>query len=120
MWILISRIGFVLGISFMVASVNAQQSMAGNAGGGMAHMAGHMYMTAPRSPSPADQKKADAVAAAAKTAMAPFLDYHKALAAGYKIFLADIPQPQYHFTNYEYGAEARRHFAPLKPTLAAL
>jgi hypothetical protein len=54
--------------------------------------------------------------AAAKRAMAPYEDYHKALADGYQIFLPDVPQPQYHFTLYGYGLEARLHFDPLKPT----
>ena len=52
---------------------------------GMAHMAGHMYMTVLRPPKPGDQQKADAILAAAKTAMAPYQDYHKALADGYEI-----------------------------------
>ena len=49
-------------------------------------------------------------------AMAPYQDYRKALADGYRIFLPNLPQPQYHFTNYEYGLEAAFHFDPLKPT----
>jgi hypothetical protein len=84
--------------------------------GGMAHMAGHMFMTVLRSPQPGDQQKADAIVAAAKTAMAPYQDYHKALADGYAIFLPDLPQAQYHFTKYEYGLAARSQFDPLKPT----
>lgn len=84
--------------------------------GNMAHMAGHMYMTALRAPQPGDQQKADAVVAAAKAAMAPYQDYHKALADGYEIFLPNVPQPQYHFTNYAYAMEARSHFDPDKPT----
>ena len=83
---------------------------------GMAHMAGHMYMTALRSPKPGDQHKADAIVAAAKTAMAPYQDYHRALADGYEIFLPNVPQPQYHFTKYEYGLEARSQFDPSRPT----
>ena len=83
---------------------------------GMAHMAGHMYMTVLRPAKPGDQQKADAIVAAAKTAMAPYQDYHKALADGYEIFLPNVPQPQYHFTKYEYGLEARSQFDPLKPT----
>ncbi|MDR5728446.1 MAG: hypothetical protein RB191_13545 [Terriglobia bacterium] len=83
---------------------------------GMAHMAGHMYLTALRPPQPGDQEKADAIVAAAKLAMAPYQDYHKALADGYHIFLPNIPQPQYHFTNYKYALKARRHFDPSKPT----
>jgi len=83
---------------------------------GMAHMAGHMYMTVLRSAKPGDQQKADAIVAAAKTAMAPYQDYHKALADGYEIFLPNVPQPQYHFTKYEYGLEARLQFDPGRPT----
>ena len=84
--------------------------------GQMAHMSGHMHMTTLRPIQPGDQKKADAVAAAAKEAMAPYKDYKKALADGYQIFLPSVPQPQYHFTKYEYGREAWSHFDPTKPT----
>src|SRR5277367_356556 len=83
---------------------------------GMAHMAGHMYMTVLRPPKPGDQQKADAIVAAAKTAMAPYEDYHKALADGYEIFLPNLPQAQYHFTKYENGRDAWLRFDPLKPT----
>jgi hypothetical protein len=82
----------------------------------MAGMSGHMFMTSPRPAQPGDQAKADAVVAAAKTAMAPYQDYHKAEADGYQIFLPNVPQPIYHFTNYESGGAARNHFDPLKPT----
>lgn len=83
---------------------------------GMAHMSGHMYMTALRPPKPGDRQKADTLVAAARVAMAPFQDYRKALSDGYEIFLPNIPQPQYHFTKYAYALEARSHFDPLKPT----
>jgi len=86
------------------------------ADGGMAQMSGHMFLTAARPPQAGDRQKAEAVVAAAKIAMAPYEDYRKALADGYEIFLPDIPQPQYHFTNYGYGLAARMHFDPLKPT----
>jgi hypothetical protein len=83
---------------------------------GMAHMAGHMYMTALRPSKPGDREKADAVLTAARQAMAPYQDYRKAQAAGYQIFLPNIPQSQYHFTNYAYALEARTRFDSLKPT----
>jgi hypothetical protein len=83
---------------------------------GMAHMAGHMYMTTLRPTKAGDSQKADAVVAAAKQAMAPYQDYRKALADGYTIFLPDVPQPQYHFTKHEYGFQAAFQFDPLKPT----
>jgi hypothetical protein len=94
----------------------AARALDGNQPAGMAHMAGHMSMTALRSPNPGDQQKADAIVAAAKAAMAPYQDYQKALADGYQIFLPNLPQAQYHFTKYEYGLEARSHFDPNKPT----
>lgn len=85
-------------------------------GDAMAHMAGHMYMTELKPPQPGDQRKADAIVDAAKKSMAPYQDYRKALADGYRIFLPEVPQPQYHFTRYDYGREARTRFDPLKPT----
>ena len=84
--------------------------------GGMAHMAGHMYMTTLRPAKDGDRRKADALVQSAKAAMAPYQDYRKALSDGYEIFLPNVPQPQYHFTKYEYGREARLHFDPHKPT----
>jgi hypothetical protein len=94
----------------------AQDAPAANMAGGMAHMAGHMYMTTLRPLKPGDKEKADAIAAAAITAMAPYQDYRKALADGYQIFLPNLPQNQYHFTKNENGREAFSHFDPLKPT----
>jgi hypothetical protein len=82
----------------------------------MAHMSGHMHMTSLRPLQAGDQQKADAVVATARAAMAPYQDYRTALAAGYKIFLPNIPQPLYHFTKNEYAREARFHFDPSKPT----
>jgi hypothetical protein len=97
-----------LGLAMSLAAADDQP--------GMAHMAGHMHMTALRPVQPGDQQKADAVVAAAKKAMAPYQDYHKALADGYEIFLPNVPQAQYHFTKYEYGLAARSQFDPTKPT----
>jgi hypothetical protein len=96
--------------------VAAKAAWTGNEHNGMGHMAGHMFMTTLRPPQPGDQQRADAVIAAAKAAMAPYEDYHKALADGYEIFLPNVPQPQYHFTKAIYGLEARSHFDPSKPT----
>jgi hypothetical protein len=84
--------------------------------GGMAHMAGHMYMTTLTPMKEGDRQKADALVQSAKAAMAPYQDYHKALSDGYEIFLPNVPQPQYHFTKAEYGLAARSHFDPSKPT----
>ena len=80
------------------------------------HMPGHMFMTTLRPLQPGDQQKADSIVVAARAAIAPYADYQKALADGYRIFLPDIPQPQYHFTNYDYAKAARTVFDPSKPT----
>jgi hypothetical protein len=80
------------------------------------HMSGHMRLTALRPVRPGDHARADAIVAAAKIAMAPYQDYRKALADGYKIFLPNVPQAQYHFTHYGHALEAWVHFNPLKPT----
>lgn len=116
-----------LAIFFFAPSARAQDSaasqpppmnsdMPGMSHGGMAHMAGHMFLSALRPAQPGDRQKADAIVAAAREAMEPYRDYHKALADGYRIFLPNIPQPLYHFTNYENGRDAATHFDPLKPT----
>lgn len=93
------------------------ESQAKAAAGGMSSVKmAHMHMTSLRQPSPGDVQRADAIVAAAKAAMAPYQDYRRALADGYEIFLPNIPQPQYHFTNYEHGLAARHQFDPSKPT----
>jgi hypothetical protein len=113
----VSRFTRAAHIALLCVSCVASAAAAdAGAAAGMATMPGHMYMTTLRGAKADDQKRADAVVAAAKTAMAPYQDYKKALADGYEIFLPNLPQPQYHFTKYQYGLEARSHFDPLKPT----
>jgi hypothetical protein len=107
-------VGLLTGWSAAVAQQASPAPMATMQG--MAHMAGHMYVTTLRPLQPGDQQKADAIVADAKAAMAPYQDYQKALADGYEIFLPNVPQPIYHFTRHDYGLEARTHFDPTKPT----
>jgi len=101
-------------VPLIVAAAVVYAALLGAADG--SHMQGHMFMTALRPLQPGDQQKADSIVQAAKAAMAPYAEYRKALADGYKIFLPDLPQPQYHFTNYAYGLAARANFDPSKPT----
>jgi hypothetical protein len=79
-------------------------------------MGPHMKMTELRSVQPGDREKAEQVLQAARLAAGKYQDYKVALAAGFKIFLPDVPQKQYHFTNYCYAWEARNHFDALQPT----
>ncbi len=79
-------------------------------------MSAHMHMTALRPANAADEKRAAEIVAQLRPAIEKYRDYHVALADGYKIFLPNFPQPQYHFTNYKYWFEAAFAFNPAHPT----
>ena len=79
-------------------------------------MGAHMKMTPMRALEPGDQERADQVVQAARRVAEKYSDYKVALADGFKIFLPDRPQKQYHFTNYMYGFEAAVSFNPDHPT----
>jgi len=79
-------------------------------------MGPHMKMTALRPPKPGDAARAQQVVDAARRVAEKYQDYHTALADGFKIFLPDIPQPMYHFTNRGYAIEAEFNFNPEHPT----
>lgn len=109
------------------ASVSDAHDMPGMGSDGSAHamqsmeshhldMGPHMKMTALRALQPGDEAKADQVVEAARKAAERYKDYKVALADGYKIFLPNLPQKQYHFTNYWYGFEAAARFNPDHPT----
>ncbi len=85
----------------------------------MAHMHGtnpHMTMTAVRPRTPEDVQRANEIVAQLKDSIEKYRDYHVALNDGFRIFLPNIPQPEYHFTNYGNGFLASFHFDPTKPT----
>lgn len=79
-------------------------------------MGAHMKMTELRKSQPNDEKRAQLVVEQAREAMSKYQDYHAAINDGFKIFLPNVPQLQYHFTNYSYAFEARWHFNPQHPT----
>ena len=79
-------------------------------------MGPHMKMTALRKAQPGDQERAKHVVEQARQVMDKYQDYHAALNDGFKIFLPNVPQHQYHFTNYWYGFEAGFRFNPEHPT----
>ena len=83
------------------------------------HMHGsnpHMTMTAMRPQTPADVEKANEIVAQLKGGIEKYRDYHVALNDGFKIFMPNVPQPEYHFTSYENGFLAAMHFDPSRPT----
>jgi len=81
-----------------------------------AHMGAHMRMTGLRKPQPGDAAKAQQVAGQAREALEHYRDYKVALDEGYKIFLPNVPQKMYHFTNWEYAIGEAFRFDPAKPT----
>jgi hypothetical protein len=76
----------------------------------------HMYMTAMRSQTPGDAEKANEIVTQLRAGIAKYKDYHVALDEGYKIFLPNVPQPEYHFTNYKNGFLEAFTFDPARPT----
>jgi hypothetical protein len=79
-------------------------------------MGPHMKMTTLRELKPGDKERADAVVKAARSAAEKYIDYKVALADGYQIFMPNVPQKMYHFTNYRYAFEAGMHFNAEHPT----
>jgi hypothetical protein len=79
-------------------------------------MGPHMRMTELRQSHPGDADRAQKVVEAARKADEKYEDYHVALAEGFKIFLPNVPQKMYHFTNYGYAMEAAFYFNPEHPT----
>ncbi len=75
-----------------------------------------MKMTSVRAMQPGDQEKADQIVTAARSVAEKYKGYKVALADGFKIFLPNLPQKQYHFTNYWNAFEAARHLDPSRPT----
>ncbi len=93
-------------------SAHAMHSMEGH----HMDMGPHMKMTALRDMRPGDQEKADQIVDSARKVAAKYGDYKTALADGFKIFMPNRTQKQYHFTNYLYAFEASRQFNPDHPT----
>ena len=66
-------------------------------------MGPHMYMTRLRVATPEDWAKADEIAAELRESIEKYKDYHVALADGFRIFMPNLPQAEYHFTSYYNG-----------------
>jgi hypothetical protein len=76
----------------------------------------HMHMTAMRPPTPEDTARATGIIAQLRSGIEKYRDYHVALNEGYKIFLPNVPQPEYHFTSYYNGFLEAFSFDPARPT----
>ncbi len=76
----------------------------------------HMHMTKPRPATVEDQRRANEIVEELRAGIEKYKDYQVALNDGYKIFMPNIPQPEYHFTNYENGFLEAFTFNPARPT----
>jgi hypothetical protein len=79
-------------------------------------MGPHMYMTKLRTATPQDWAKADEIAGELRESIEKYKDYHAALADGFRIFMPNLPQSEYHFTNYYNGFLESFSFDPTRPT----
>ena len=79
-------------------------------------MGPHMYMTKLRVATPQDWAKADEIASELRESIEKYKDYHVALAEGFRIFMPNLPQAEYHFTSYYNGYLESFSFDPSRPT----
>ncbi len=76
----------------------------------------HMTMTAMRPETPEDVARAKEVVTELGTGIEKYKDYRVALNDGFKIFLPNVPQPEYHFTSYRNGFLEAFSFDAARPT----
>ena len=93
----------------------ANEAMSGHDMHDMA-MSAHMFMTDLRRANPGDAKRAAEIVSELRPAIEKYKDYRVALAEGFQIFLPNVPQEHYHFTNYRYAFEAQFAFNAEHPT----
>ena len=79
-------------------------------------MGPHMKMTELRQAKPGDAARAQQIVDTARKVAEKYQDYHVALSEGFRIFLPNVPQSMYHFTNMNWAREARVSFNPDHPT----
>jgi hypothetical protein len=76
----------------------------------------HLTMTAMRPQNQEDVARANEIVKQLRASIEKYKDYHVALEDGYGIFLPNIPQAEYHFTNYRNGFLEALTFDPARPT----
>ena len=76
----------------------------------------HMFMTTMRPETPEDVQRANEIVTELRAGIEKYRDYHVALDDGFKIFLPNIPQPEYHFTRNRNGFLEAFTFDPARPT----
>jgi hypothetical protein len=85
-------------------------------GSGYAEMGRHMRVTVKRAERAGDRDRARRLVEETRRVIEPYRDHHEAVADGYQPFLAQLPLPEYHFTNYRHGFKASFLFDAEQPT----
>ena len=98
-----------------MTDATAMESMSMAMDGGLMN-APHMRMTVLTRPAPGDSARAATILAALRTGIAPYADFHRALADGFHIFAPKVPQRVYHFTSTRNALGAMIRFDPASPT----
>src|SRR6267142_610250 len=75
-----------------------------------------VLLAAMRPQTASDVARANEIVAELRTGIEKYRDYHVALNEGYKIFLLNLPQQEYHFTKYQNGFLEAFRFDPSQPT----
>jgi hypothetical protein len=76
----------------------------------------HMRMTALRPRTVEDRERANEIVEQLRAGIEKYKDYHVALNDGFRIFMPNVPQKEYHFTNYANGFLEAFTFDPARPT----
>lgn len=76
----------------------------------------HLRVTPHHKPSAGEIRRADAIRAEARTALAKYEDYRQALSDGYEIKFPNLPLKRYHFSNPANARFSIRDFDPARPT----
>ena len=79
-------------------------------------MGRHMRVTVKRAERTGDRDRALRLVDETRRVIAPYQDHRRAVEDGYQPFLAQLPLPEYHFTNYRYGFKANFFFDAEEPT----
>lgn len=94
----------------------AEEAVVESMAGHHMHDNTHLRLTAKRPERPGDRQRAAAIVAALKPALEQYRDYRVALKNGYEIFMPNVSQPVYHFTNYVEGFAETFRFQPDQAT----
>jgi hypothetical protein len=112
----LSKSGIMPGMDMDDAKANEHAAVSDMTPGEHHGHGAHMHMTAMRKETPEDTQRANEIVEQLRAGIEKYKDYQVALNEGYKIFLPNLPQPEYHFTNYWNGFLEAFSFDPARPT----